>query len=43
MFIYKTSQKPEHELDVIPDKIIGDEEDADLDAEPSFLKQNKKK
>jgi hypothetical protein len=43
MFIYKTSQKPEHELDVIPDKIIGDEEDADLDAEPTFLKNNKKK
>ena len=37
MFIYKTSQKPEHELDVIPEKIIGDEEDS------YFLKPNNKK
>jgi len=40
MFIYKTSQNPEHELDVIPDKIKG--EDAKLDKPPSFLKDNNK-
>lgn len=38
MFIYKTSQNPEHELDVIPDKITG--EDVKLDKPPSFLKDN---
>jgi len=42
MFIYKTSQKPEHKLDVTPDKNM-DDEDADLDMEPSFLKNNNKK
>jgi hypothetical protein len=41
MFIYKTSQNPEHELDVIPDKITG--EDAKLDKPPSFLKDNNNK
>lgn len=43
MFIYNTSQKPEHKLDVIPEKNMDDEEDTDLDMEPSFLKNNNKK
>lgn len=39
-FIYKTNQNPEHELDVIPDKITG--EDSKLDVNPSCLKGNNK-